>query len=343
MVLASPVFLLIRKIVIMPNAIRLITQSLPLLLLIIFSVQQKAVAAEDIKSTCPRSEAFCVGKKVFKDGKIYEGEFKYGHPHGQGVMYWDDGGRYNGSFHRGRREGYGELLFPDGTRYEGQWKGGYMTGQGRFEWTNGNVYEGEVYKDLMEGIGTMTLSNGEAYTGRFLAGLAHGEGVFDRNDGSQFVGNSRYGQRHGEGKITWMESHQLLGNWSKGQLKGEAIYEFANGDLMLSYWSKEGVNEQITYRKADGTTIVGNMTTVEEELAEFEGMVPGELYQNVRLGAYGIAMECKANMQYDMAHEYLAFATDKLELGGPINDMIAMQKLLIDEELSNATMARANK
>ena len=63
-------------------------------------------------------------------GWRYEGEFREGKRHGQGVMEWRDGTRYEGEWSEGRRHGQGVYTFPDGKRYEGEWRDSERHGLG---------------------------------------------------------------------------------------------------------------------------------------------------------------------------------------------------------------------
>ncbi len=62
------------------------------------------------------------GTFVFEeDGARYEGAFKDGKPHGQGVMYYATGEKYSGQWKEGKQEGRGVLILSDGNKVEGYW------------------------------------------------------------------------------------------------------------------------------------------------------------------------------------------------------------------------------
>ena len=58
----------------------------------------------------------------------YEGGWKDGEKHGQGVWTHPDGRRYEGQWKDGKWHGQGVETHPDGRRYEGQWKDGKPLG-----------------------------------------------------------------------------------------------------------------------------------------------------------------------------------------------------------------------
>ena len=110
----------------------------------------------------------------------YQGDFKEGFYHGEGVLEMlDTGMKYEGQFMSGRFHGEGRLnygsvpepppgrrkitvypcsamrncgLQPDGAVYEGRWLDGQRNGRGYFECEQ-EMYEGEFLDDLCDGRG----------------------------------------------------------------------------------------------------------------------------------------------------------------------------------------------
>jgi hypothetical protein len=63
------------------------------------------------------------GKLTYRDGEIYEGDFKSGIRDGKGKMTYENGDTYEGNWRLEEREGKGELRTKDGTLlYKGDWK-----------------------------------------------------------------------------------------------------------------------------------------------------------------------------------------------------------------------------
>ena len=124
---------------------------------------------------------------TYKNGDVYEGEWKNGKKHGYGIITYSNGTEYEGEWKNGKMNGQGKLtslngtlyqgewendiingkgkLTYNGTEYEGEWKNGKRDGQGKMTYKNGDVYEGEWKNDEQNGYGKMTYSNGDVYEG----------------------------------------------------------------------------------------------------------------------------------------------------------------------------------
>lgn len=64
-----------------------------------------------------------MGLERFTNGDVYEGEYRYGKPHGKGSYNWANGNTYKGGFKDGIRDGFGLWMTADGKEgYEGQYK-----------------------------------------------------------------------------------------------------------------------------------------------------------------------------------------------------------------------------
>ena len=110
------------------------------------------------------------GKLKFKDGTIYEGEFK------------DD--KYNGK---------GKIIYSDNSEYEGEFHNNLKEGQGIFKWADGKIFEGEFKNDKKNGKGKFIFKKNIYYEGNWINDLAHGKGLYNIN-GKKFTGIFKYGR-----------------------------------------------------------------------------------------------------------------------------------------------------
>ena len=65
-------------------------------------------------------------KDFYSSGAIYEGEFKNGLRHGQGVYIFADGERYEGEWEDDLPHGIGVQKFDDGREWSGKWVKGVL-------------------------------------------------------------------------------------------------------------------------------------------------------------------------------------------------------------------------
>jgi len=296
-------------------------------------------------SDCPIVKKRCSGKKQWADGTLYKGEFRFGHPHGKGIITYADGGAYEGEFEKGYPQGHGKCTYPDGSRYEGDWFMGDKDGEGVYTFTEGHEYVGEFANDQIDGRGVILFTTGEAYNGDWKDGLADGDGVFIRKDGSQYIGHSKAGKRHAEGMIVWESGDTLKGNWYNGKLNEEATYVFSDGSSLLSYW-KEGELQDgdITYITAKGQELWGTAKTLVEDIHQLNASMKESTENNLQLAFYGFGMEYIAAGNQQEAEKHLATAFKFIEPNdnSPTNIMIATLFNQIKNTKSEEPLANAN-
>ena len=292
--------------------------------------------------SCPIWQAFCEGRKRFKDGSIYVGEFKFGKPHGKGKMIWQDGSIYIGEFKNGYRNGWGEFTSPEGDRYEGEWTSDLRQGQGAYSWACGHEYIGSFRADKMEGEGTILFANGESYSGSWKNGLADGTGVFTRADGSRFAGNFLKGQKEGTGMLSWASGDTLKGSWLAGQLDGNCAFLFHNGDRLQTNWDKGDLLEEMTYRTPSGLEVPGSLYAIEDQLKLLSDDLARDFEENMQLSAYSFALEFKAVDRLEEATAFLQLSQDYTPVNSRFNGLIAQQREAIKERKAAIGWAKSN-
>ncbi len=278
------------------------------------------------QTECSAKEKYCVGTKLFKDGGIYEGEFKYGKPHGYGKMTWPGGDVYEGDFQKGLRHGEGVQTYADGSIYSGNFRLGFMDGIGTYKWSDGAIYAGGFQKNKFEGHGWFTTSDGERYEGGWKKGLADGEGNYMLVDGSRYLGHYKKGKRHGSGIISWTTGEQLLGQWKQGQLDGAASILFDNGHELVMQWSNGRAGNGWTYQVQQQPRWTGSL----EQLREAGTKISADKRAFIW---YVIGIENKLAKKYNEALEAFQMAQHGTPASSDLGKLIHSQTQLIQKKL----------
>jgi len=93
------------------------------------------------------------GRQTWTDGRIYEGQFRYGKFDGSGRMVWHTQQGmliYEGQYENDAKHGVGKFLWPDGRVYDGDWKHGKRWGRGVYINSRGERKEGAWVDDKFE-------------------------------------------------------------------------------------------------------------------------------------------------------------------------------------------------
>ena len=163
------------------------------------------------------------GKMIFRDGKIYKGDFANNFYHGKGELTFPNGDRFEGLF---ANDDYysGKYIFKNGSFYEGKFIKGKIDGEGKYV-TNKISFVGTFdlgkYKE-----GILTYSNGEYYEGKFLNNKMNGYGTYFFKDGSKYVGDFKNDKFHGEGSY-YKNLNKISGKFIDGKLQKKSSYNKA--------------------------------------------------------------------------------------------------------------------
>ena len=169
------------------------------------------------------------GVDVDARGNKYEGMFCRGKKHGVGKMLYRDGTVYNGDWRNDVWSGKGVLELWSRETYRGKFVGGKRRGYGVCMFANGKTYEGGWNNDVPEGIGKLEphgidrMEGEETYLGGWWKGQRHGEGVV--MEGHHFrsvVGQEKSGGKVGEG-----------GEGGEGEV-GAVLVEYESGEVVRS-------------------------------------------------------------------------------------------------------------
>ncbi|KAL0326239.1 UNVERIFIED_CONTAM: Phosphatidylinositol 4-phosphate 5-kinase [Sesamum radiatum] len=153
-------------------------------------------------------------------------------PHGLGKYLWKDGCMYEGEWKKGKASGKGKFSWPSGATFEGEFKSGRMEGTGTFIGSDGDMYRGSWSGDRKHGYGVKYYSNGDYYEGHWKRNLQDGQGRYD--------GNWENGVPKGHGVFTWPDGSCYIGCWSNDSCKNSNRTQILNGTFYPAHKAKYG-------------------------------------------------------------------------------------------------------
>lgn len=314
---------------------------LPLLVMFLFGIEYQSASAFNTSSSvlytdlskpdCSNKEKYCKGRKEYSDGRIYEGEFKYGEPHGWGTYTWPNDDIYIGEFVNGLRSGHGQQSFGNGDSYAGEWRDGLIHGKGVYNWVDHSKYVGTFIEGVMQGKGILTLQNGESYDGEWKNGLADGMGEYSKTDGSKYMGKHSEGKRHGNGVISWRTGDVFIGKWKDGNIHKQGSFQFSNGDRYVSIWENGEMTGEATYILVNGKEIKGNPKQIQEEFSDDLEMME-EVGPNLGMTYYVVAQQYLELKRYKLAQNYFELARQYVPASSELNKMIHDQMQILERE-----------
>lgn len=200
-------------------------------------------------------------EKSLPNGDVYVGTFSGHAPHGSGKYLWKDGCMYEGEWRRGKASGKGKFSWPSGASYEGEFRSGRMEGTGCFIGADGDVYRGGWVADRKCGYGEKKYANGDYYEGTWRRNLQDGNGRYVWRNGNQYVGEWRNGVMCGRGVLVWSNQNRYDGDWDSGIPKGQGVFTWPDGSCYIGTWNKDANSNQIL----NGTFYPGNKPNSSEK------------------------------------------------------------------------------
>jgi len=126
-------------------------------------------------------------KQVEKDVKRYEGEKRFGKPHGKGLQVLN-GNIYDGNFKEGSFFDGNVVFKNDEAEYCGQFENDSKNGTGWLKYKNGSYLLGNfANNELKNGVALQKNKDGEKYFGGYN-GKRNGYGELQNNSGGKYAG-----------------------------------------------------------------------------------------------------------------------------------------------------------
>jgi hypothetical protein len=182
------------------------------------------------------------GRATFMNGHIYEGDFRYGVPHGSGILtyttdtYAERGQErfvkeaYEGDFRDGWSHGWGSLTYLDGTKYYGYFRFGNRSGEGQVINSDGTVFNGEfITGHPLAGKGRLYYPNGVMIDGEIKDGKAHGRATVIHANKLRQKGVFENGLLQGFADVVFPDKRHVQGYHKNGRLHGRGQYMNTDG------------------------------------------------------------------------------------------------------------------
>jgi len=171
------------------------------------------------------------GIMVWRNKSSYEGEFLNGMFHGEGKINSINGNVYEGEFSNGLEQGQGYLKFKNGDEYKGQFVNGDFEGKGHFQEKGGNSYKGDFQKGMLTGIAEIIYKDRGTYVGEVKDWKMHGVGVYQvENKGTKYIGIFVDDIQSGKGEVIFENGGHYIGDIDKWVGNGKGKFTKKNGE-----------------------------------------------------------------------------------------------------------------
>jgi hypothetical protein len=199
-----------------------------------------------------------VRELTFADGSIYRGGMRGLSLHGKGE-YTSKAFQYQGEFKDGLKHGNGMYVWENGDRYEGDFSEDRPSGKGKYRFSSGDTYEGEVKAGVIVGRGVSVTKGGDTFEGSFADGKPHGVGIYRFASGDRYEGEMATGKMHGKGRYIAKAGDRIEAAFVNGNAQGKGIYTFPNGDRYEGDLRAGALTGQGAYFYASGLKYEGEM------------------------------------------------------------------------------------
>ena len=223
----------------------------------------------------------CYGISVLSNGTKFEGEFRNGKAHGQGILTMANGNKYEGEYRDGNYNGQGIAKYADGSKYVGRWKDGKPHGEGTFTNYKGakneQKYEGEFKYGKYHGQGILSWADGRVWVGKFedskwISGKKYAKGEYKGFDlaVSECPGSPQTWYNRSEINISKIKSwdnckgtlisnsgEKYVGEFQDGLPSGQGSLSFANGDKYVGEIKRGAFDGLGTHTFANGNIYIG--------------------------------------------------------------------------------------
>ena len=206
------------------------------------------------------------GKILFKDGRIYEGNFVEGKLNGEGKYIDSNGDIYEGIFRDGNLSGKGTIIKIKEKRNKSILSNNSKNSLNKEENISNSIdknnykitYIGEIKDFKKEGQGTEICSEYK-YEGNFKNDKKNGYGVLTYlKSKDKYEGEFKDNKITGYGYYIWENGHSFKGDFVDGKMNGKGLYKWPDG-IEYEGEYKDNIREGIgRFKWKNGVIFEGN-------------------------------------------------------------------------------------
>ena len=236
------------------------------------------------------------GTFKYKNGDIYEGDFKDGLLHGNGKLTFKDGDIYIGEFKNSNRDGYG-IWKKEGWVTEGYWKEDWLHGKviqvapglkrekfvgevalyERLEGIsnfNDNIFSG-IFKNNLPFKGIVLGKDGSYFEGSIKQDEVYDTRYYDTGyleriiNGDIYVGETKNGKLTGKGSFLILSEPMktlVTGNFINGKLNGKGKRISDDGVIQEGYFKNNIMDGQGSITYSNGVILKGDINFTKKTL-----------------------------------------------------------------------------
>ena len=194
-------------------------------------------------------------ENYWKNNDVYEGEFKNGKRHGEGIYFYENEFFYIGDWKKDKIDGEkGIFIKNNNEAYIGKWENGEII-EGNYR--QSNIYikkeiilSTEFFDENYKGILNKIIGNKDVvhYEGTFKDWKFNGKGKYINKNGDIYEGEFKDNKYNGYGKMIYKNGDKYEGQWKNGKKHGEGtmtIYHYIRNSKQHCIWENDECIKEI--------------------------------------------------------------------------------------------------
>ena len=195
-------------------------------------------------------------ENYWKNNDVYEGEFKNGKRHGEGIYFNENEFFYIGNWKEDIIEGEGIFIKNNSEAYIGKFENGEII-EGNYTHSKKNIkkdilsteFFDEIYKGILNEINcNKDVVSNECYKGPFKDWKFNGKGIIIYENGDKYEGDFKDNKYNGYGKMKYKNGDEYDGQWKNGKKNGKGtmiIYHWYGNSKQHCMWENDECIKEI--------------------------------------------------------------------------------------------------